>query len=311
MFKPGQPWLDTDGKLIQAHGGGILHHDGTYYWYGENKDAPNTGSSHRVDVIGINCYASQDLENWKYQGLVLEAEPEDLLHDLHPRNVLERPKVLFNLETNKFVLWAHVDDPTYKKACTGVAISESPTGPFTYLGSFQPCGRESRDMTVWQDPDDGVAYLIHSSDGNATMHIVRLAGNYLEPCGKYVQAFQNEFREAPAVWKHRDRYYMITSGCTGWNCNPARWHSAPSMMGPWTTGGDPVEGCGVDKNTTFQSQSTYVLPVPGREDAFIFCADRWQAHHLRESGYVWLPMWMTPDGPRIEWHDEWDFSVFD
>jgi len=32
---------------------------------------------------------------------------------------------------------------------------------------------------------------------------------------------------------------------------------------------------------------------------------------LRESSYVWLPMWMTPDGPRIEWHDEWDFSVFD
>lgn len=41
-FYPGQIWLDTDGKPIQAHGGGILYDEETrmYYWYGENKDGP-------------------------------------------------------------------------------------------------------------------------------------------------------------------------------------------------------------------------------------------------------------------------------
>jgi hypothetical protein len=41
-FDPGRVWLDTDGKPIQAHGGGIMYDEGTgtYYWYGENKDGP-------------------------------------------------------------------------------------------------------------------------------------------------------------------------------------------------------------------------------------------------------------------------------
>lgn len=32
---PGEVWKDTDGNPINAHGGGLLYHDGTYYWYGE------------------------------------------------------------------------------------------------------------------------------------------------------------------------------------------------------------------------------------------------------------------------------------
>ena len=35
---PGQPWLDTTGERIQAHGGSILFVDGVFYWYGENKE---------------------------------------------------------------------------------------------------------------------------------------------------------------------------------------------------------------------------------------------------------------------------------
>jgi len=58
-------WLDTGGKPIQAHGGGILTDDDTYYWYGENKDVPNTSRAgallDRVDVIGISCYSSKNL----------------------------------------------------------------------------------------------------------------------------------------------------------------------------------------------------------------------------------------------------------
>lgn len=36
-FRPGEVWLDTEGKPIQAHGGGILFHAGVFYWYGEDK----------------------------------------------------------------------------------------------------------------------------------------------------------------------------------------------------------------------------------------------------------------------------------
>lgn len=37
-IRPGQIWLDTNGKRIQAHGGSVIYIDGTYYWYGENKE---------------------------------------------------------------------------------------------------------------------------------------------------------------------------------------------------------------------------------------------------------------------------------
>ena len=37
-FHPGQPWLDTNGKRIHAHGGSIFYEHGRYYWYGENKE---------------------------------------------------------------------------------------------------------------------------------------------------------------------------------------------------------------------------------------------------------------------------------
>ena len=37
-FYPGQVWLDTNGKRIQAHGGSVMYWEGYYYWYGENKE---------------------------------------------------------------------------------------------------------------------------------------------------------------------------------------------------------------------------------------------------------------------------------
>ena len=38
---PGELWLDTDGNPIQAHGGGIIYINDTFYWYGENKKNQN------------------------------------------------------------------------------------------------------------------------------------------------------------------------------------------------------------------------------------------------------------------------------
>ena len=68
-FHPGQPWLDTNGKRIHAHGGSIFYENGRYYWYGENKEK-TTG----LDSIwhwGIRCYVSGDLYNWDDLGLII------------------------------------------------------------------------------------------------------------------------------------------------------------------------------------------------------------------------------------------------
>ena len=69
--------------------------------------------------------------------------------DIDPSMVLERPKVMHNPRTGKFVMWMHIDSGDYELARLGVAISDNPHGPFRYQGSFRPHGQQSRDFTVF------------------------------------------------------------------------------------------------------------------------------------------------------------------
>ena len=109
-FTPKAIWNDTDGNPINAHGGGIMYHDGTYYWYGEYKVGETilpewaTWECYRTDVTGVSCYSSKDLLNWKFEDVVLKAVQDDPTSDLHPSKVIERPKVIYNPATKKFVM---------------------------------------------------------------------------------------------------------------------------------------------------------------------------------------------------------------
>ncbi|CAN8254819.1 unnamed protein product [Cochlearia groenlandica] len=295
-YLPGKIWLDTEGNPIQAHGGCILYDERSevYYWYGEYKDGL-TYRTHkkghaRVDVIGVGCYSTKDLWTWRNEGIVLAAEETDESHDLHKSNVLERPKVIFNSKTEKYVMWMHIDDANYTKASVGVAISDKPTGPFEYLYSKSPHGFDSRDMTVFKD-DDNMAYLVYSSEDNSVLHIGPLTDNYLDVKPVMKRIMVGQHREAPAIFKHQNIYYMITSGCTGWAPNEALAHAAESIMGPWETLGNPcVGGNKIFRSTTFFGQGTYVIPLPGVSGGFLFMADRWNPSDLKDSRYVWLPM---------------------
>lgn len=309
QIKPGEVWNDTEGNRINAHGGGILYHNETYYWYGEYKKGPTvlpswaTWECYRTEVTGVSCYSSKDLLNWKFEGIVLPAVINDSTHDLHTSKVLERPKVIYNTETNKFVMWAHIESADYGKAATGVAISDSPTGTFSYMGSFRPNNSMSRDQTIFLD-GDGRAYQIYSSEDNKTLHISLLTADYLRPSGQFTRNFIDRSREAPAVFKHKNRYYMITSGCTGWDPNEAEIAVADSMMGEWKVIGNPCTG--KDAQKTFFAQSTFVLPVTGKKNSYIALFDRWNKKNLEDSRYVWLPIAIAEDGLlTIPWMPSW------
>lgn len=339
-FLPGQVWRDTEGKPINAHGGGMLCHDGIYYWYGENKsgrtflpDSNKNWEGTRLDFIGVSCYSSTNLQDWKNEGLVLKAVSEDAANDLHPRRVVERPKVIFNRTTKQFVMWMHIDSGNYAAAKSGVAMGGRATGPFQYLGSFRPNagvwpenataedkqsakgnplardfekGQMARDMTLFVD-DDGQAYHFYSSEENATMHVSLLSGDYLRPAGRYRRIFIRQSLEAPAVFKRNGKYYMIASGCTGWNPNAAHSAVADSPWGPWKDLGNPCQG--ENSDTTFTSQGTFILPMLNDEPHFIWMADRWKKWDLANSRYIWLPLEFTPDGkPLLRYRDHWSLS---
>ncbi len=309
-FRPGQPWLDSDGRPIQAHGGGILRVGDTWYWYGENKGAETTVNSRgtaRTPLIGVSCYSSTDLYNWKHEGIVLGAVDE-AGHELNPANVLERPKVIYNDATGKYVMWFHLDSEDYSWARGGVAVSDSPTGPFEYLGSMQPGGNMLRDMTLFKD-DDGKAYLIYTSENNETIHISLLSDDYTKPVGEPHRILVHMVREAPVIFKQNGIYFLITSACTGWKDNRAWLSTAEDIMGKWLTlrGGDCLVGDPAHTDTTFESQGTFALTVQqnGEEDQVIFMADRWNENDLGNSRYVWLPVRVEGRFAYVEWKDEW------
>lgn len=307
-------WTDTDGNIINAHGGGIMYHEGVYYWYGEYKGdytyrSPGVDwECYRTDAGGVSCYSSRDLCHWDFEGIVLEPDTANVGSDIHPTMVIERPKVIYNDNTGKFVMWMHIDNHTYSAAMAGVAVSESPTGPFRYIGSMRPNGSECRDMTLFKD-DDGTAYHIYSSEGNSTLHISRLSDDYLSQSGSFCRNFPGRFREAPAVFKRDGRYYMVTSGCSGWSPNEAEYAVASSIMGPWTPIGNPCRGKDADK--TFYGQSTFVLPVAGHSDSYIMMFDRWNKNDLVNSQYIWLPIEISGDSITISWTDRWNLPPVD
>lgn len=350
-IRSGQLWPDNHGVHVNAHGGGILYHRGTYYWFGEHK-AENTSNA----MVGVMCYSSKNLTDWKNEGVALAVSDEQG-SDIEKGCILERPKVIYNAKTHKFVMWFHLElkGLGYRAARAGVAVADKVTGPYHFLRSqrvnayryplnvtesekaamakLQPkdyaewwtpkwrraiekglflqrdlsTGQMARDQTVYVD-DDGKAYHIFSSEDNLTLQIAELSEDYTFHTGRFVRVAAGGQNEAPAIFKKDGTYWMITSGCTGWEPNKARMFSARDIMGPWKQHESPCVGPKAD--LTFGGQSTYVLKVEGRRDAFIFMADIWRPKHPSDARYIWLPIDFKNGLPVVEWRDEWTLEYF-
>ncbi|WPU93723.1 glycoside hydrolase family 43 protein [Mucilaginibacter sabulilitoris] len=340
-FNPGKIWPDNNGVHINAHGGGILYNNGTYYWFGEHKVEGDAGNRAQV---GVHCYSSKDLYNWKDEGIALSVS-SDPTNDIAKGCILERPKVIYNKKTRKYVMWFHLEllGKGYSAARAGVAISDNVTGPYRFLKSYRPnpgklpfypagtpesekvnvanpanksdgffCrdmpgGQMARDMTVFVD-NDGKAYHVFSSEENFTLDIAELTDDYTSHTGKFVRVYIGHQTEAPALFKRHGIYYMIGSGCTGWAPNAARWFTAKSIWGPWTYKGNPCKGN--ESEITYGGQSTHVLPVEGKKDAFIFIADKWVPKNAIDGRYLWLPIEFNGDDISINWRDSWSLNDF-
>jgi len=350
FIKPGQVWPDTQGKHINAHGGGILFYNDTYYWFGEYR-LPRAEKD--KSLYGVSCYSSKDLLNWKNEGLVLRVV-NDTASLLIPGCVIERPKVIYNKKTGKFVMWFHheLKGQGYKAALTGVAVSDNITGPYKYIHSLRPNagiwplnfpdeykkarvgeanlkswsdewkvavkeglfvrrdfagGQMARDMTIFVDKN-GKAYHVHSAEENMTLHFSELTDDYLDFTGKYVRVLPGDSNEAPALFFAKGKYYMFTSGTTGWKPNAARLSVAGKLLGEWKTIGNPCRGTEDENKITFGSQSTHILPVQGIKNAFIYMGDRWTPENLADSRHIWLPVEWENGNPVIKWYQGWDLT---
>lgn len=279
-------FLDIKGKKINAHGGGFLKVGNYYYWIGEN----------RKNGVFVSCYRSTDLLNWEFRGDLLTKGSHP---DLDKANI-ERPKVIYNPKTKKFVMWMHYEyNSDYSYARAAVAVSNDIEKPFTFLKSFRPFDNMSRDCTLFKD-DDGTAYFFSSARENYDMIMYKLTDNYLDVKEQVATLWPGGHREAPAVVKRGNYYFMLTSGCTGWAPNQAKYAYAKSINGPWS---DLIN---IGDSTTFNSQSTFILPIEGRNKTnYLYVGDRWDGKKYFNSKYIFLPLIFTDDTTmKLKWTDK-------
>jgi hypothetical protein len=164
-------------------------------------------------------------------------------------------------------------------------------------------------MTLFKE-QNGKAWHVHSSEENMTLHFSELTDDYLDFTGKYYRVLPGESNEAPAIFYAKGKYFMFSSGTTGWKPNPARLSVADKITGEWKTTGNPCRGTEEEKKITFNSQSTNILSIPGKKNAFIYMGDRWIPDNLADSRHIWLPVEWENGYPVIRWYDSWDLKKF-
>jgi hypothetical protein len=130
----------------------------TYFWYGEH----DFSSDPRLNSGAVMACSTQDFNTWKYEGAMLHyVNATDMINGSDESFHIEKPKVLYNEMTQKYVMWMIVDNGTRELGLAGVAVSDEPNGPFEFVRSFYPDGNQTRDQTLFQD-EDGSAYLFRT-----------------------------------------------------------------------------------------------------------------------------------------------------
>jgi hypothetical protein len=284
-IKPGEIWPDDHGEHINAHGGGIIKLEETWYWFGEYRPKESEPGKRYV-----SCYSSTDLINWKFRNLVINSTAPD---NIGPLWVLERPKVFFNAKTKKFVMYMHIDGPedpaepnprkVYTLARVGIAVCDTVDGNYEFVRTFRPLGQESRD--IGQFIDDGAAYLIFESRPTKGFFIARLSEDYMDV--KEATAFIEAPLEGGALVYYDGLYYLIGSGLTGWKPNPNKFATATTLAGQWSEFIDIAP----PETKTYGAQSTMMLKVAGsKATTVVFTGDIWKPETQWDSRYLWMPL---------------------
>jgi hypothetical protein len=297
IISNGPEWYDTNGNIIEGHGGGFLKVGAVYYWFGTDKSANSNA------FTSINCYASNDLISWEFRNAVVTNATHEHIGNYVGNRVIERPKVIYNDSTGKYVMWAHWDWSNYGEAEAVVFQCDSVDGDYEMVDHFRPFDNMARDCGLYK-LDDGTAYFFAAANNNADMVLYKLRDDYLDVEEQTTTLWPGSHRESPVVFQSNNAFFFLSSGTTGWAPNQARIATSSSIEGPWSG----LSNFG--NYSTFDSQPTYVFSVEGTEDTtYIYCGDRWKDPGLNESKYIWLPIQDTPDGLQIEYFHQWSLNM--
>jgi hypothetical protein len=237
-------------------------------------------------------------------------------------SVCTRPYVIYNDTTHKYVLWYNWF-PKLWDGQAGVAISDSPIGPFTVVTpAAHLAGVGPGDGSLFKD-DDGTAYYIYTDmKANYTLRIEQLTPDYLDSNGNVSPFFAN-WVEAPVMFRRNNTYYVLTgplcADCQKGNAIYVLTGNPPTpelKANPdWSFNGQTYNGDDFSitnvheaasriilQHPTIHAQQTWVLKIPTRgEPIYVWMGDRWGSTPDGKKGHD-FQYWNRPlqfDGERI------------
>jgi len=213
----------ADNPIIQtnftADPAPMVHGDTVYLYAGHDEDDAND-----FNMRDWRLYSSKDMVNWTDHGVVASLSTFPWARQDNgawAAKVVER--------NGKFYLYAPVTDNASNQSAIGVAVADSPMGPFKdVLGRPLVAGPGFFDPTVLID-DDGQAYLYW---GNPDLWYVKLNRDMLSYSGDVIKSARPEkYQEGPWAYKRNGHYYMAyASTC----CSEGLGYAmSATPIGPW------------------------------------------------------------------------------
>jgi hypothetical protein len=271
--------MDVDGNRIQAHAGAFYYDEeqDIYYWYGENK--AETDGKNKIWTSGIKYYSSKDFYNWKDEGFLIPPVTEDETSPLHPTQRLDRPHILYNDTTKKYVCWIKVSG---EKACFLILTANSFCGPYELIkDNYRPLNKKVGDFDLAKDDKTGKAYLYFDSNHTGIVSI-ELTDDYMDVKQDFTMSYEGLHppfcREGITHFMRKGKHYLFTSGMTGYIPNPSDSAETDGWMTQFKSIGNPHVND--TSSASFNSQIAAVFKHPKKKDLYLVLADRWVPQYV-------------------------------
>ncbi|MBN2294155.1 MAG: family 43 glycosylhydrolase, partial [Pirellulales bacterium] len=300
-------WVDTRGRPISCHEGGITRVGDTFYWYGTCYEG-NPRFLFGPPAAGLqrdfNVYSSKNLVDWKYEGVCLEFPKKG--PNPFGRTTSHRPNVLYNAKTKKYVMWFFIC-LDYPGVLLHVAVADNPMGPFKILGprySGEKSHGWAQDLGLFKD-DDGRGYLVYD-DGHRNIRVDLLSDDYTESSYNTVIALKSHGKppvhetgiayEGAAMIKYKGKYIVAGSGVVGANNSETCYAVADSPLGSYKEMGRMSE------QKTWNSQISNFVYIKESDKVFAICDQWFVGPHgvdrnmpADRSRQLWLPIDFNPE----------------